>query len=288
MEQAASVYQFNAPDADVILISHPVAAEFRLHRCILAAASPVFRDMFNLPQPPSLCPADHNDHLPVIPVSESRTTLDILLRFIYPVPDPLITSLDVLSSIMGAAVKYDFNSVIATLSSLLVSSQFMDANPTRVYAIACRYDLEEVAKLASRSTLSMDILEKGCPPEDLKNITAYSYHRLLEFHRARSQAAQDLVKVSNDMKKCVQCNGSSLGVFLPPRWWNEFEQRAKEELRVRPTTDVIFQMGFLARAAFAADCTRCFESLMESHEFLVEMKRKIDELPCMIQRLSTL
>jgi hypothetical protein len=279
------LYEFTAPDADVVLVSHPDATEFRVHRCILAAASPLFRDMFTLPQPPSS--PRSTDNLPVIPVTENRTILDNLLRFVYPTPDPPISTLDELSSLIGAAVKYDFNAVVTTLSTLLVSPTFVEPSPTRAYAIACRYELEEAAKQASRCTLIVDILDKGCPPEDLKNITALSYHRLLEFHRGRSRAAQDLLKVNNDLKKCVQCNGSGLGVFLPPKWWKEFAHCAKEELRIRPTTDVIFQMEFLARAAFAAGCLRCFECLLESHKFLTDMKDKIDELPATISGLSS-
>jgi hypothetical protein len=281
-------YEFTATDADVLIVSHPEAAEFRVHRCILAAASPVFRDMLTLPQPHSPSPANNCDHLAVIPVFESRKTLDTLLRFVYPTPDPVITTLDELSSLIGAAVKYDFTAVMIALSTLLVSSRFIESTPTRVYAIACRYDLEEAAKLASRYTLSVDVLDRGCPPEDLQNITALSYHRLLEFHRARAQAAQNLLKVNSDIKKCVQCNGSSFGVFLPPKWWKEFELRAKEELRIRPTTDIIFQIGFLAEASSAAGCLRCSESLLQSHQFLQDMKKKIDELPATISMgLST-
>jgi hypothetical protein len=276
------VNKFNYPDADVILLSQrPDATEFRVHRCILAAASPFFRDMFTLPQPSSSEPrSKEHTPLPIIPVTEDHTTLELLLRFVYPIPDPIITSLASLSLVLGAALKYDLVLPVCRLRRLLLSPCFVQHEPTRVFAIACRYDLEEEAKVASRYTLAVNILD--CPLSDeLKHITAFSYHRLLDLHRRRSKAAQDLLQVSNDVK-CMQCNGSSYGVFLPPKWWTEFEKLAREELSVRPTTDVIFAMKFLAKIADAANCQRCPGSILDSHKFLEELKGRIDELPSTI------
>lgn len=53
------------------------------------------------------------------------------------------------------------------------------------------------------------------------------------------------------------------------------------ELASRPTTDVIFDISFLARASVAG-CPRCPASLLESAEFLTELKQKIDALPSTI------
>jgi hypothetical protein len=275
MSPSPPEYEFDAEDADITLTSHPEHTEFRVHKCILSAASPFFRDMLSLPQP-----SPNGVELPVIPVTESQITLDLLLRFIYPIHDPIITNLDDLSSVLGAAVKYDFPVVCATLRKHLLLPQFVRAEPTRVFAIACRFDLDEEAKLASRYTLVINILDSPLS-EDLKHISAYSYHRLLNLHRTRSGAAQALLKLPDDVK-CMLCNGTPYGQFTPPKWWVEFERLASEELRVRPTTDVIFQMAFLAKAAAASNCQRCPGSILDSHAFLEELKARIDELPATI------
>jgi hypothetical protein len=126
----------------------------------------------------------------------------------------------------------------------------------------------------------MNILD--CPlSEDLKHITAYSYHRLLDLHRHRRRSAQELLKITENVK-CMQCNGSSHTVFAAPKWWHEFEKKAREELAVRPTTDVIFEMGFLSRIASAVGCPRCPGSVLDSHLFLEDLKRSIDDLPATI------
>src|ERR1700733_11553138 len=194
-------YNFDAPDADLILLSSD-DVEFRVHRCILAAASPFFSDMFTLPQP--RVPSDPIT-IPVIPVSELRQTLDSLLRFVYPVQDPPIHTLDQLNPILGSAFKYDFPSVISALRKILVTPHFLESSPTRVFAIASRHDLEPEAQLSSRYTLTIHVL--ACPiSDDLKHITAPSYHRLLDLHKRRSESAQGLLKIPEEVK-CMQCNG---------------------------------------------------------------------------------
>ncbi|KAI0940192.1 hypothetical protein AcV5_001366 [Taiwanofungus camphoratus] len=266
---------FDFVDADLILrSSSPNAADFRVHRSILSAASPFFRDMFTLPQTAPACA-----QIPIVDVSESHAVTEALLRFVYPMPNPSIATLDELTLVLGAATKYDLTIAIESLRKLLVDPRFVEAFPTRVYAIASRFDLEEEAKAASRYTLAVSVLD--CPlHEDLKHITAYSYHRLLDLHRRRAQAAQDLLQVSDDVK-CMQCNGASYAAFIPPKWWRDFRERAKEELRVRPTTDVIFSMAFLAQSA-QAGCERCAGSILDAHCFLEGLKKKIDDLPSTI------
>jgi hypothetical protein len=270
-----SSYQFDSPDADVILVSHPPekCSEYRVHQCILAAASPFIRVMFTLPQPKS-------NALPVIPVSEDQTTLDLLLALVYPIPDPPIPDLGSLGRVLAAAVKYDFTKAISTLRKLLVCPRFLESEPLRVFAIATRYELEEEAKLASGRTLSISIFDEPLS-DDLKHVTAHSYHRLLDLHRRRALGAVELVKWPGEIV-CMQCNGSSYGVLVPPRWWIEFERMAKEELRVRPTTEKVFALGFYARAAHASNCQRCPGSLLDSYKALDILKGQIDALPSTI------
>jgi len=269
---------FDYPDADLVLRScAPDAVDFYVHRCILSTASPFFREMFTLPQPP----ADDGKPIPtpILDVSESADALDKLLRFVYPVADPPIATLDELVLVLGAACKYDMLVVVESLRRHLVEPRFITEAPLRVYAIATRYDLDEEAKIASKYTLTMNILD--CPlSEDLKYITAYSYHRLLNLHRHRAKAAQELLKIPDDVK-CMMCNGTHYGPFLAPRWWQDFSERASKELSMRPTSDVVFSMSFLAHSA-KAGCERCAGSILSAHWFLEDLKKQIDALPATI------
>lgn len=270
-------YSFSAKDADLILLSND-NAEFKVHKCILAAASSFFQSMFTLPQKAA---SDNDTPIPVVPVSELGETLDALLRFVYPVDNPDIHTLDELSPVLAAASKYDFHAALSALRVILVSPRFLEVHATRVFAIASRYDLEPEAQLASRHTLSINVLD--CPlSDDLKYITAYSYHRLLNLHRRRAEAAKELLKVPEEVK-CMQCNGHGYASsFAPPKWWKVWEDMARKELGLRPTADVIFTMGFLAQAIDLSGCPRCAGSLLGSYIFLGDLKKSIDELPATI------
>ncbi|KAJ8589474.1 hypothetical protein M405DRAFT_817855 [Rhizopogon salebrosus TDB-379] len=234
--------------------------------------------MFALPQPPE--PLAKGESRPVIPMSEPGSTLHTLLRFIYPVPHPTISSLDEFATVVGAAIKYDLLGVISSLRQQLISPVFLRDDPIRVFAIASLYDFEDEARIASRHTLSTPILDRPLT-DDLRLITAHSYHRLLVLHKKRSDDAQALLKIPGDVK-CVECAGPYYGRFIPPKWWREFKRMARVELAERPTTDIIFDMAFLGQAAKASGCGRCAESILESHQFFSDLKRQIDDLPSTI------
>ena len=271
-------YDFNSPDADVILLTTEAtrSTEFHVHKCILAAASPFFHDMFTLPPEEG----GTNKEIPVIPVTETAHDLDAVLRYIYPVADPAMESLDDLAAALGVAVKYDFTTAISALRSVLVSPAFLQKSPIRVYAIACQHEFEEEARTASRHTLRISLLDAP-PCKELQQINAYDYHRLLVLHRRRSAAAVELLTAPVDLK-CMHCNTSAFTSHDAPKWWYSFEGAAREELAVRPTTDVVFRTEFLFRAAQSSGCSRCPESILNSWKLLENLKDKIDSLPSMV------
>ncbi|GJE87388.1 BTB/POZ domain-containing protein [Phanerochaete sordida] len=268
-------HPFTAPDADLILRSSaPAPVEFRLHKCLLAAASPFFAHMFELPQPrderaDAAC-------IPVVDVSEDARTLEDLLRCVYPVARPALATFEELTAALEAAAKYDMPAATAHLRHELLAPRFVDADPLRAYAIACRFELEDEARAASRATLRVRVLDAPLS-DDLRHVSAWAYHRLLALHAQRGAAAQALL-VLPDSVRCVMCNGTHYGAFYPPRWWKDYEARARKELAARPTSDVVFGMGFLAESA-RAGCERCAGSILDAHWFFEKLRKSIDELP---------
>jgi len=72
----------NPPDADTT----PRASggkQFHAHKLVLSLASPVFRDMFSVPQPP-----DGPPKTPIIDVDDPPDALETFLQIIYPGPYP--------------------------------------------------------------------------------------------------------------------------------------------------------------------------------------------------------
>ncbi|PFH50167.1 hypothetical protein AMATHDRAFT_61659 [Amanita thiersii Skay4041] len=315
--QEYPVYDFTSSDADVILVSGekgkenegPYPRQFRVHKCILGAASPFFNDMFSLPEPVSNWEGkreEMEEALPVIPVTETKETLDLLLRFLYPIPNPRTDTLALpeLVSLIAAAQKYDFPSVLGVLRALLVSPRlgFLAQDPLRVYAVACRFGLEREAREASRWTLRVNVIEAPLE-EELKWVSAWSYHRLLGLHWRRAKEAREVVERwyavverakeegagSLSPPKCVQCNGSPFTIREEPKWWVEFVKRAKEILGRCPTTEGpmelggvgggVFGMTFLEEVVKACGCPRCAGSVLGAGTFLKGLKDEIDRLP---------
>ncbi|KZS91193.1 hypothetical protein SISNIDRAFT_414320 [Sistotremastrum niveocremeum HHB9708] len=250
---------------------------FRVFRAILAASSQFWKDLFSIPRPVLNSALDSpNTDDDVVDVSESALTVRTLLQFTYPISDPTITSLDHLVPVLEASLKFDMQDATSKLRKLLISPEYLQSSPTRVYAIACRFELYEEAKIASRETLRSNILDLPLS-EDLKYISAYDYHRLLDLHRQRVAAALELLRITPNIK-CPQCSLTHYGNTGTPKWWEDFDMRAKQELHKAPITDTIFSMRFLARSAVAG-CQRCGASILESYDYLLEIKASIDKLP---------
>jgi len=274
---AMAIECFDDPTADFILRSSLPATDFHVHRLLLSLSSPFFDQMLSLPQPSPKELA----RVPIVEVSEAPQTLQLLLQFIYPVPNPIIDDdLDTLILVLHAAIKYDVIPAIDSLRSQLGSEHYLKQSPTRIYALASRYELEEEAKLASKHTLGINILDAPLS-EELRYISAFSYHRLLALHHTRAKAAQGLLRLRDDVK-CMECDGTYGAFSEGPKWWLDFRRRAAEELGVRPTTEVIFSMEFLSQSFQQVGCRKCPLSLLQSWSFLEELKRKMDELPATV------
>ena len=87
---------FLKPNGDVILRSADGHC-FCVVKAILTIASPFFQSLFSLPQP-----KDQSD-VPTVLVSEDGRTLDILLRFCYPVKSPVVDDLGSAEKEIGRA-----------------------------------------------------------------------------------------------------------------------------------------------------------------------------------------
>ncbi|KAG8868833.1 hypothetical protein FRB97_001885 [Tulasnella sp. 331] len=157
----------NASPGDCILQSSD-GLKYKVFRIILSLASPVFRSMFELPQPS--IPADvmaaqdspklsDSPDLQVIPVSETSTTLYTLLLLLYPATVVQISSYDLVVEVIEAYDKYDINikSLHPFLHDTLLSEDGLASNPLGVYAVAWRLGMREEAQKASRYLHSVNL-----------------------------------------------------------------------------------------------------------------------------------
>jgi len=262
---------FSSLDADLILTSSD-DVEFRVFGRILSEASIVFKDMMQLGN------ATPSGGLNNVALSENAEILDLVLRFIYPIPDPQVTSFDTLKLLMDTADKYFLKGMMHSLKNILIQPAFAEPQPLRAYALACIHGLQDEAKIISRHCLKTDILQQGDIYEELAIITGKDLLRLIKLHQTR---ATQIISILNTTSPSP-CTGSG-ATSGTPLWWTEFRARAKEEVRSRPLGDTIFQPKFLAAcvsAAIASGCPQCPTNYLSNAS-----QARVEQLRSMIEAL---
>jgi len=163
---------FRADDADAV-IRAAGTRDFRVHKVILSLVSPVFKDMFTLPQPAS-------DTLPHIDVQESPETWSNILHTIYRMPNPTINNLDDLGSLLLAAKKYDIQFIIDVHEKGFENREFIKENPLRLYGIACACELEDQAEYVARHADTLTVVRQ-LQDNVLNGVPVTAYYRLITF-----------------------------------------------------------------------------------------------------------
>ncbi|EIW79733.1 hypothetical protein CONPUDRAFT_74088 [Coniophora puteana RWD-64-598 SS2] len=261
---------FDASDADIVFRTSD-DVDFRLHRIILALASPIFKDMLGLPQPPS---DDDGKSLPIVPVSESSRVLEPLLLFCYPAPPPVIDTLNDACLILDAAAKYDIICVQKAMAIHVSSQRFMDENTVGVYCLACRYGWEQVAKSAALCCLKIRSLGRpSMLAEEMRLTTAIAYHRLLVYHAECGKVACALGRenfqwLAYDSRQrgdnCHRCNQAaypgSTDIISLQAWLKDALHAVGGELLERPdSTTVITSSQFDVQTKNYHQCNDCIQ-----------------------------
>lgn len=177
---------FNKQTADIVLRSVD-GVDFRVHKAILAEATPVFEAMFGLPQPPTES-FEAVDGVPILHFTEPSRTLDLLLRIIYPIPDPAFADPEDAGLVFEAARKYDMEEAMSITQKALLA--FADADPFVVYAIAYCLRLREVTCAAAKATLRFSAPPGTETPAVLWRLPAAPYHALLVYRSRADEFAR--------------------------------------------------------------------------------------------------
>ncbi|KAI1798443.1 hypothetical protein LXA43DRAFT_1088543 [Ganoderma leucocontextum] len=177
--------------------------EYHVHNFLIANISPVFADMLPLPQP-DFGPTPTK---PVVDVTEPKDVWSAILDLCYlrefAFEEPAGT-VDDIHALLEAGKKYEMCALTARVRRALLNPPFLAGHPLSVYALACAYQLEDVAHRAARETLSLPPV----PPfvQGFELISVRTLCHLFDYRKACAGAA---------------CNALSLAKGRIPPWMPE-------------------------------------------------------------------
>lgn len=196
---------FIAADADIIFRSTE-NVDFKVHRQVLRIASPVFADMFALPEPPRVI-ADQGifmldetkDGLIVVYMPENEKALHLLLFYCYPLlePVPEIANIEDLALAASVVNKYQLTRRPEHADLLL---RFVKQSPHRAYAMALTYRMPLAARKAARETVGLRDVPTELSPE-FNSLTAFDVLRLENFRKECIQEMKVTMKDFNWMTR---------------------------------------------------------------------------------------
>lgn len=286
MQALANYHPFTNPASGDVIICTPDQTRFYVHRVIIANASPVFADMFSFPQPIS------NGEKPVVDVTESDKVWHLLLEFCYLRTDEPSLPLHDILGLLEAARKYRMAAITAWMRRTLSRPENAELQALRTYAIACAYYLPDVARLAARGYLSVN-LRLPSPvghkkATELDFISATQYARLLDYHRRCSDAAVAALTLTFEhgslpslvlmhqavVGGCRRCRSKVVKTVLVPDptggearvairpAWTKYIERLKETMKIRPVPAQALSSSFLDPAIRQiAQCKSCGENI---------------------------
>ena len=180
---------YRDPSVGDLIIRTSDGIEFHVHRRRIADASPVFADMFLLPDGAST--DQEKQEKALVDVSESSKIWEKLLSICYLEDSP--PRMEDLMHLWEAGRKYNIAGVMNRMKGFLNSSFYMDEKPFAVYALACALDVPEVARAAARRSLLHPVFPYDTP--EFSAVSGRAVFQLLDYRRRCGAAAKAIVNL---------------------------------------------------------------------------------------------
>jgi len=263
----------NPPDADVILRASG-GKELYAHKLVLSLASPVFRDMFSVPQPP-----DESSQTPIVDVGDPPGVLEMFLQIVYPVPNPPINDAETLASLLHLADKYDAKVVLDAYKNL--PSVCINPSPIHAYAIFCACGREKEAEAAARRVPFASLASLSNPL--LRLMTIEQYQRLVGFVVARDQKMREIA--GKHQKDIARNNSTSCADSAHRLYSGTIVATLQAAFEADPCVRVVEALGLVSSAPFTSplckvDCKYSIHGLRRYAEGLLnELVEMAEYLP---------
>jgi len=293
---------FDHVDAADIIVRSSDGMYFRMIKLLLSLASPIFKDLFSLPRSTEGID-EAKDGLPIVDLAEKSGTIKNLLSFCYPAiyngNVGLVETLSEVSALLEVVQKYEMEGIRKAVVRSLIQPRFLEQEPLRVYAIACRHKLETEARLAAKHTLHRPSMEDAYF-EELASIDAGQLYRAQLY---RKECAKAAMKVASDHTwikadgyylffKCNDKTESQTHTFissLPSRkyqgtpqlvhtWWKEYMASTQVALQSSSRGETVKDLGRVGRAfAGAGGCPSCRTVVVDDfRRFVDRFAKEID------------
>ncbi|KAH9848045.1 hypothetical protein C2E23DRAFT_889490 [Lenzites betulinus] len=288
------------PKGDVILRTSD-GTELEVDKCILANVSSTFADMFSLPCACASPGASVGEEKQTIDVAEPKEVWVELLAFCYHRTDELCLPLDTVRVLLTAADKYHMRAVTQWVRRTLLRPEYVSRQTLRVYALACAFGLDDVARVAARRCL--DLPADLGQAKELELISALQYTRLLEYRKQCAAAAVqavvvkpvpvwmiDVKKLLGPCEKCLNdffCTNNLVAIKSTTRtktvmkiraaWFDYFDKLAKA-LKICPLPYVARDSMLLGLVVGSVDgCAQCkLHALDQAMNFADVVRARID------------
>lgn len=283
---------FRFHDADLI-IRTPDKVEFWVHKSLMALASRVFRDMvsFDAVTPPT-CTA-HRDGQ-IVDVEERSPQMEATLRYIYPLPPPVLRSLSQVAILLEIADKYDIPIIPVALEDLVVSNHFWEHDAIRAYEVSKKFNLRRwqvviepvILKIPYGLLRTLPTYDEGdfISADDLRRLEYYRSHRVYKAialvasdeYRAIHICACRQRNMSDDDDDDEEDSGEA-----PCVAWMAFQSICGVHLNRDPTLDITSE--FLRKEAVEDAASYCDDAERVLHEYYIEtikyLSRRVNALP---------
>lgn len=282
---------FDVPDANLIIRSSD-KVNFRVHKPVLAMASPFFKDLLSHSRS---FDSEFVDGLPVVQLSEDSELLNCLISILYPVCPVIPTSYEKVFHLLAACQKYEMGSVQSFIRAEVSRGAFpapLGAEAYSEYAIASAKELVPEMENAARHTLdhplTFEMLGKGLEGWAMRDLASF-----------RRRCRDNLIACLNSFLEVEPPGPSNIWVGCPyvsrrsaqtgpvvrvlPLWLQELLSRSRDDIELQLYTHPLdihsrIREEYMKALQTHLDCKFCMAAhVKKGFAYCAELENKLEQ-----------